>query len=116
MREVGLSTPGVVALVDDEDWDLVSRYRWHFVKNRYAQANVRDESTGKKAALRMHKLLMPGIPLVEHRDRNGLNNQKNNLRPATQSQNLANTEGFPSVRKARFKGVRKTAHGRWQAR
>lgn len=103
MKEIKL-TQGKVALVDDEDYEVVIGGKWcaHFEKkNWYA--------TGRKGGkhYRMHRLIMgvtdPTIN-VDHKDGNGLNNQKNNLRVATTSQNISNgrvREGFTS----KYKGV-----------
>jgi hypothetical protein len=60
----------------------------------------------------MHKLLT-GWPQTDHVDHNGLNNQRYNLRPATDSQNRANQR--PSrPRISAFKGVT-PRYGRWAA-
>lgn len=93
MKQIPL-TQNKFAIVDDEDFDKVSQYKWYanFVNGTwYAQ-------TGRgKTAKKMHRLIMgltdPKI-LVDHKDRNGLNNQKSNLREATFAQNMANRKNF----------------------
>ena|ERR1039458_10194213 len=112
----GAKAAGRVALVDDEDCDLVMQYRWH-VWERYSKRNPGGQPshggpyahTGIKRGvnswtnLSMHKLLT-GWPRTDHEDHNGLNNQRANLRPATGSQNAANTRPQDG-RSSRFKGV-----------
>jgi hypothetical protein len=76
------------AFVDDADFDLVSQYKWYPIKHRntfYARTNI-----GKRASLLMHVLLVGKYR--DHKDRNGLNNRRSNLRPATHSQNRANSK------------------------
>lgn len=78
-------------MVDDDDYELLSKYRWCVTSSKskilYALRGV-NGSTRK-----MHREIMgvtdPRI-FVDHIDGNGLNNQKNNLRLATNSQNNCN--------------------------
>lgn len=83
MKEIKL-TKGMVALVDDEDFDRVNAFKWHVTITRgksYARARVLGVKTY------MHSFLL-GTKGIDHRDGDGLNNQRSNLRLATQSQNL----------------------------
>ena len=82
-REIELYS-GEIALVDSEDFELVSKHRWHRHPMGYAATKIKDKT------VLMHRLVLPGHPRLDHRDRNKLNNQKYNLRPATGSQNAAN--------------------------
>jgi hypothetical protein len=62
----------------------------------------------------MHELVVacPKGMVRDHKDRNGLNNQKANLRIATHSQNQANS---PPRNGRRYKGVYTMESGRWRA-
>ena len=102
-----LLTQGKIALIDEIDYPLVSGYRWYAQRHEqafYAVACVpAKEGGGRK---KMHQLLMPlSKPLmVDHRDGNGLNNRRSNLRPATGIQNSANTS-MRTNNSSGFKGV-----------
>lgn len=96
---------GLFALIDDEDYAKISQYRWHLHEGGYAITKPRIGKT--KPTVRMHRLIM-GVnegQIVDHIDRNPLNNQKLNLRLCTKSQNawnspetVRNTSGFKGVR------------------
>lgn len=91
MKEIFL-TQGKVALIDDADFSVVGRYKWSAEKSKstfYAVAKVKVSGGTRK--MRMHRfLLMPEAGmLVDHRDRNGLNNQRHNLRICNSRQNNA---------------------------
>src|ERR1700749_1260158 len=82
------------AIVDDADYEMLSSYKWHA---HYTRKLVYAHSTqylknGKFKTLVMHRLIMNAQKgdLVDHRDRNTLNNQRNNLRICTYRQNNAN--------------------------
>lgn len=99
-------TRGLVARVDDADWPLVAPYNWHVLRGRntnYAVANVvRD---GQRSSLLMHRLIIGAGPSqqVDHRDLDGLNNQRGNIRLCTRSQNCSNADR--RRRSTAYKGV-----------
>ncbi len=81
-------------LVDDEDFEFLNQWRWNVSKDYntfYARRSVYEK--GKYKNLIMHRLLLgltdPKI-FADHEDHNGLNNQRNNIRVATHSQNQKN--------------------------
>jgi hypothetical protein len=89
-------TQGKFALVDEEDFELVSRFTWCFsaVKDRpdVGYAKTRDNETGRQ--FRLHQLVL-GFPshMIDHINRDRLDCRKKNLRAATGKQNQGNREG-----------------------
>src|ERR1035437_2353458 len=86
-------TQGQVALVDDSDFEELTKYRWYARRNKngaFYAARSCPVPRGRK--LYMHRALLLGVPEVDHVNRNTLDNQRHNLRPATHSQNLHNIE------------------------
>lgn len=99
VKEIPLSK-GYVALVDDEDFELVSGYKW------YAQVlKGVVYAASRKDRLFMHRLILAVEEelLVDHINHNGLDNRRINLRAATKSQNNANQR--TRLHTSRFKGV-----------
>lgn len=107
---------GYVALIDDEDYELVSRYNWNLKtpspqsRMLYAQASVRSK-------ILMHRLILspPKGMVVDHIDHNGLNNTRTNLRICTMRQNSHNARVRQNS-KSGFKGVHfQKSMGKWVA-
>lgn len=104
-KEIPL-TKGYVALVDDEDYEWLSQWKWFAIEagrnHVYAQRTILVD--GKKRGLAMHRLIMgePQDMWVDHINRNTLDNQRSNLRLATPRENIIN-----AVRenKTGYKGV-----------
>lgn len=99
-------------LVDDEDHRFLMRFKWHIVQHKYSQ-NVRYAVTvfnsgGKRINLPMQRLLCGMRKLIDHKNRNGLDNRKENLRPATQAENARNCSS--RTNKTGFRGVSKTGN------
>lgn len=92
MKEIKL-TQGKIALVDDEDFEYLNQFKWYALKNRNTYYAQRMKTiNGKERAIKMHRIIMntpKGIE-TDHRDHNGLNNQKYNLRNITFGQNRMN--------------------------
>ena len=96
MKEIIL-TKGQVALVDDGDFEWLNQWKWFAKKDMHTHyAGRTDYANGKRLVL-MHRLILglsdPEIK-GEHRDNNGLNNQRSNLRTATQAQNASNVWSY----------------------
>jgi len=101
MKEIPL-TQGKVAIVDDEDFEWLSQWRWYYT-NGYAARSVR--AGGKKMIL-MHREICKTIKGMEtdHQDGDRLNNQRTNLRSCTHSENQQNTR-MTRRNKSGYKGV-----------
>lgn len=116
MRKIELSgakAAGRVALIDDEDYHLVRQYRWyvHVDERRpgrphgpYARTTINATTSGRPHwSPLMHNLIM-GCLGLDHANRNGLDNRRSNLRPATASQNTCNQPSRTGS-SSQFKGV-----------
>lgn len=113
-------TQGKNALIDPEDFKKVKPYKWYALFNRrmwYAKATAKNPK-GKKSAVAMHRLVMGldfGDPAqVDHRNGDGLDNRKANLRLAMQGQNIKNQKKRSGTTSSKFKGVYKRDHF-WKA-
>ena len=92
-------TQGYFAQVDDTDYDFLMQWKWCVMKTKntfYASKCILIE--GRKGRISMHRFLL-GLTHLDkklkgdHKDHNGLNNQRSNIRIATSSQNNINTTG-----------------------
>lgn len=107
MKEIPL-TRGKIAVISDGQYEDVSKAKWYACYCRgkwYARRNA--IIAGEKTQIYLHRYI--GVKLgydtnsvIDHIDGNGLNNQDENLRGATSSQNMANRKGWG---KSAYKGV-----------
>jgi HNH endonuclease len=107
-------TKGQFALVDDEEHERLSQYRWWFNSKGYA---VRSYTVnGKQIVLCMHRIILNAQrgQYVDHIDDNRLNNVRSNLRLCTQQQNLRRRCLFKNS-STHLKGVTRF-RGQWHAR
>lgn len=107
MKQIPL-TQGKVAIVDDEDYKQLSRHKWYASKNRTMWYATRKKVVnGKVATIRMHRVVLGNIPAgkcVDHKNRNSLDNRRQNLRICLPIQNAGNrnmhrnnTSGYTGV-------------------
>lgn len=113
MKEIQL-TQGQVALVDDDDFERVSQFKWHAHFNRtYANggcfiATRSFRLFGKPRKRYMHRFIMGAQKgeIIDHIDGNPLNNQRSNLRFASRSGNGANNASLlPKHNTSGLRGV-----------
>ena len=103
--------PGLYALVDECDREMVERYTWHpIVSKKPKHTNIYAERRlprgGESRGLMMHVEIMQPRDgqQVDHINGDGLDNRRSNLRIATQSQNNANRR-ISHRNSSGFKGV-----------
>jgi hypothetical protein len=117
MREIVLNQ-GKVALVDHGDFEWLSQWKWYALKGAntwYAHRHVIKK--GKGTMVSMHRALLgePPNASVDHIDRNGLNNQRSNLRICSRAQNAYNAQKWSSNTSG-FKGVSwRRSKRKWRA-
>lgn len=102
-------TRNQIAIVDVDDYELVNTRLWTAHNNYGNWYAIRKENG---IDIKMHRLIM-GFPpgLVDHRNRDGLDNRRKNLRLATKSTNGMNRPGVGI-----FKGIHFDRWtGRWRA-
>ena len=113
-KEIEL-TKGFKTIVNADDFEWLNQWSW-YCAHGYAVRTVYDEN-GKPHQLRMHRLIIntPDGLDTDHINGDKLDNQRHNLRPATRSQNVANT--FVEKRnKSGYKGVSwKKTNKKWCA-
>lgn len=104
-------TQGYVALVDDDDLARVLALgRWQVSvcgRKLYASHGA------NRRTVRMHTFLT-GWDFVDHRNGDGLDNRRANLRPATAAQNAANQQ-LSIANTTGYKGVSLYRNGRFRA-
>ena|SRR5690606_4469978 len=118
MKEIPL-TKGYVAIVDDEDYEWLSQWKWRASVSPHTVYAIRwsPMENGKRHLIHMHREIL-GAPRgteVDHIDRDGLNNTRENLRLADRRQNLLNRRPMPS-KTSKYRGVHwDKARGKWFA-
>lgn len=101
-------------IVDDEDFDWLSQFKWHLNSDGYVQTNKKIV-TGKYKLVKMHREIMRAGPedQVDHRNGNRRDNRKDNLRICTAKDNARNAKRR-SDNSSGYKGVC-FSDGRWVA-
>lgn len=113
-------TRGLVTIIDAEDLELVSQWKWFASRGNstdYAQRN--DRTHGIRKTVKLHRVILnaPEGMHVDHINHNGLDNRKSNLRLCTLSENLRNRRKQKGC-SSEYKGVVKRQGSRqitWMA-
>lgn len=111
-------TRGFHATVDLSDLHLVEGRNWHVVvapRTHYAFTHIKD-SSGEFRKVAMHRLLLGaavGVQ-VDHKDCDGLNNRRKNLRTCSHPENQQNSYAYSNNTSGR-KGV-DWHKGKWRSR
>ena len=117
MKKIKL-TKGLSTKIDDLDFNRVSKFSWYFSprmdnKGGYAVSFIK----GKTIYLHRFLLKLTGKERVDHKNGNGLDNRRSNLRIGNQSLNLANSK-ISKINTSGYKGVclnRSRKKKKWQS-
>jgi hypothetical protein len=108
-------TQGKVAIVDDEDFELLNQWKWNAYKNNNTfYARRRIPGTNKKITMHRQIADAPAGVLVDHKNGNGLDNQRSNLRKASKQQNGMNRR-IGKNNKSGIVGVRIAPSNKWMS-
>jgi hypothetical protein len=107
MKEIQL-TQGKVALVDDDDYEYLNKFKWstHKIHRTWYAMRARLSWEQEKNMIGMHREIIEeqdGME-IDHKDGDGLNNQKNNLRLCSRAENSANVRKRDNT-SSKYKGV-----------
>lgn len=101
-------TKDKIALVDDANFDWLSKWKWYAQKGRntWYAARTSPPKNGKRQIIYMHREILKPPPGKEsdHKDGNGLDNRRSNLRITTGAQNRQNAQSYRGGT-SKFKGV-----------
>jgi hypothetical protein len=112
-------------IVDDDDFDLVSKYKWHLQRGEthntyyvYMNNIYNKHPDFHQKCIPIHRLIL-GVNDrrldVDHIDQNGLNNQRSNIRISTRTQNQRNRR-LQKNNTSGYKGVSwRSDRRRWKA-
>lgn len=96
-------TKGQIAIIDDDDYERVSKYSWYSHKSTnntyYARSKI------NKKGIYLHRFIMKvdNTVIIDHINGNKLDNRKCNLRQCNYQQNGANRKSL--LHSSKFKGV-----------
>ena len=122
MKEIKLSK-GKVAFVNDSDYEKVNQFKWTVSEcknndgvNYYAYRNV-PQGDGTIKSIKLHQFILGKAPdgmIIDHKNGNGLDNRRRNLRFCTKAENARNSKIVAG--KSIYKGVSWSKHrNRWVA-
>jgi hypothetical protein len=108
MRKIKLRND-YVALVDLEDYKLLKKHKWSLFNGdcglQYAVRWIRERGKKRKVIFMHRQIMGENDGCIDHKNGNGLDNRKENLRICTHAQNMRNRKMHKN-NKSGFKGVR----------
>ena len=116
-------TQGKIALIDDDDYEEISKYKWFANKRGKTYYAIRNSTyeNGKRYLIYMHSIIA-GTPKgmeTDHMNGNGLDNRKENLRFCSP---MENTYNRPEMKRktpkfSKYKGVYwRKSRNKWHVR
>lgn len=107
-------TQGKFAIVDAADYEWLMQWKWCAWKRRVADGTQVDRPL---CIAKLCEIMQSPFGVkTDHKDRDGLNNRRDNLRLATNQQNGQNTAKATAALTSIYRGVSWDAHGqKWRA-
>lgn len=108
MKKIPL-TQGKFAVVNDVDYAFLTQWKWCFHEGYAVRNSRKSDILSKHTVVYMHRVVLSrklghsDLQNTDHKNQNGLDNQRGNLRPASRSQNEGNSKSRQGSSK--FKGV-----------
>jgi hypothetical protein len=98
-------TQGKLAIVDFEDYEAISKYKWCIMSTGYAAKGALLPN-GKRGLVLMHRVIMntPNGMDTDHVNGDKLDNRRCNLRICSRSQNMQNQKAIRR-KTSKYKGV-----------
>jgi len=112
---------GAWTILDQQDYCRLGYFKWTVIGNDGKFYAIRNVKVGqiKTATIRLHREIMnaPDSLLVDHKNGDGLDNRRDNLRLATRSQNQCNKPKIKTKATSQYVGVNfEKSRGQWAAR
>lgn len=121
--QIKTSNSDKTILIDKEDFEKINKYKWSTFCDKKRSPDTFYAISTTKPHIKMHRLILnisdPKI-IIDHINRNGIDNRKLNLRTCTHSENKRNSIKVKNSKGSLYKGVvyNKTGRGkkRWRVR
>jgi hypothetical protein len=114
MKFLKIANSDKLAIVDEEDFDRVSKLTWRIKVEHVFRIKRVGNFNSKSISLASEIMEKPGLKF-DHIDRNGLNNSKSNLRPCSPFQNNWNASKSKTAKSSKYKGCYPTENKKgWQ--
>jgi hypothetical protein len=120
VKEIEL-TQGYLAIVDDEDFERINAFNWRALpsSDNIIYGARTEQKDNKVTNIMMHRLIL-GVTdkslHVDHKNGNGLDNRKENLRLVTRNQNMRNLTRIRVNNTSGYRGVCfEKSSGKWMA-
>ena len=102
-----VSVKNTSVIIDEESLPIFNSKKWHISDTGYVV--WRGISNGEKHTVRLHRLIAQAKDgeIVDHINRNKLDNRKSNLRIVTQKENVRNSDRYDNYKGYYFDNTKK---------
>src|SRR3990167_624881 len=109
-------TKGYYAIVDASDYEKVNAFKWYAAERRTGTGRLTVYAGRGHGCILMHRFILgDSAAEIDHKNGDGLDNRRSNIRPASRTQNNANMKKRLGAA-SRFKGVSfHPGTGKWRA-